>query len=120
MNILHGQCREAGQSSWVREHDFGQCIVMLLAKPRGVAGVDVMKIGQRVGREHLKVDAGRVHIGQPDIGLHKRAALVANTIEAIISHPKPGCSRFGVADLRSVSSGGTHRARQHRVGMNIN
>ena len=104
----------------MREHDLGQCIVMLLAKPHGVAGVDVMKIGQGVGREHLKVDAGSVHIGQPDIGLHERAALVANAIEAIISDPEPGCSRFGVADLRSVSPRGTHRARQHRVGMNIN
>ena len=92
---------------------------MLLAKPDSVTGIDVMKIGQGVGGEHLKVDAGSVHIGQPDLGFHKRATLVANAVKTIISHPKPGRSRFGVADFWPVLSRRTHRCREHRMGVYV-
>ena len=47
----------------------GQRVIMRSAKDARGRGVDEVKIGQRVGRQNLKVDPGRSFLIRPEAGV---------------------------------------------------
>ena len=115
--------RQGGKSSqFVRMllHDRRQRIVMHPAKLHGLLYRDEVQIGQRVGRDHLKVDAPLRHAAQADIDIHKRAANVLDPIEPVVLPDlKKGRTVRVATHERTVLTRGANRLFQHDVRMQI-
>ena len=106
--VLPGEGREAEQATRVVGDERGHGVVVMPAEGDGSVGVDVVEVGERVGRQHLQLDAGFVHRGDPQLGVHEHRAAVAHAAQLVAADPEP---------LLAVDLGRARaRARRRRRG----
>jgi hypothetical protein len=118
-DILHRQGGESGKTVLAGCNDAGQHIVVRAAEADGVGSVDEMKIGERVRREDLEVDARLVHPPDAKIGIHERAADIANAVETIFADAKPRHAVGVGADFRPEAPCGAHGLGEDGVGVDV-
>ena len=97
----------------------GERVVVGLTKTDRIVGADVMKVSQWVGRQHLTINVGIIHVDQSHRAVHKGAAFIPNAVEPIVPDSKPRVAGFGITDFWTMYPRGTHRAGKHGVCVDV-
>ena len=116
-NVLHGYRRARGEAFAMHGYLRRQAIVVDAAEFARQRRLDEMKIGERVGRQDLEVDAGAIHRGDAQVDVHERAAAIAHAMQFIVADTK--ARLFFIAKFRAVAAGRAHGRFKHRVGVHV-
>ena len=117
--VLHRQGREAAQLVRVGSHKLGHRVVMAPAECQGLPELDVMKIGQRTGRQDLKVDLRLLHRLQAQLRIGEGAAGVLDADQLVVADAVPRLTVLVGAELRAVPAGGAGGRLQPHVGVKV-
>ena len=79
----------------------------------------MVKVGQRIGREQLKVDTCSIDSANSELDIHEGAALVAHPVESVIPHPETRGAVRELGELWTVRTGAAHGVRKHNVRVYI-
>ena len=117
---LQGHRSESRKTLRMPAHDGCQSIVVHPAITNRVRLGDEMEIRQRVGRQHLEVDAPLGHAAQPQLHIHERAAHITHAVEPVI------CTNLEerhavriLTDEGTKLTGGTHGLGDHHMRMQV-
>ena len=112
----------SGGSRRLGGHQISHGVVVRPAEGSRRVGVDVVEVGQGVGRQDLEVDAELVHASQPDIEIHERRPPVPHALEDKAANAKAGGSARRLVALVQLGPVGAGRAEgrlEHDVGMDV-
>ncbi|MEZ5182290.1 MAG: hypothetical protein R2702_10515 [Acidimicrobiales bacterium] len=102
--------------------DRGEGVVVAAGGVGGDGGIDAGQVGQRVGREHLELDAGRVHRLQAEVDVHERRAPVAHALQPVVADSEAGRSarrRVALVELGPEVAGRAEQLLEHDVGVDV-
>src|SRR5216683_5685122 len=120
LDVLHRQRGEAGEAPGPLAREARDLVVDLAREVEALRGVEVMAEKRRVNRDHLHVDALRVHVLDP---LFRREAhLGRGEAEALaVAHDRADAFArlVPVAVPRLASVGGAPQRLRHEVGVDV-
>ena len=119
IDVLHRQLGEPTEPVGMGGDDGRHLVVVPAAETGGDVGLDVVEVGDRVGRQHLQVDAESVVHRQAQAHVHERAVAVVHPVEHIVAHPEPWPTFGTDTEFGSVVAGAAEHAFQHHVRMHV-
>jgi hypothetical protein len=118
--VLDAQRSEPGKPVGVLLNHGRHGIVVHPAEMHRLFDRNEMQVSQRIGRDHLKVDAPLCHSAQANIDIHERTAHILHPIEPVaLSNLKKGRTVRVAPHEGPVITSGANRLLKHDVRMQI-
>lgn len=120
IDVLHRQRRQTHEPVWMPSNDRRKIVVMGSTVGNRILRGNEVEIRERVRRQRLHTNIGRIHSVQPHADLHEERFSIRNTIEAPVADPEPRRAVFVGSKFWSTDwTGGAERAFQNDVSMHV-